>query len=152
MQHSIAFRGDCSMRRSTLGFGLLALALSACATPQQANGCSDCIAIGEKQEAAPDLVVRPLAVIEDSRCPIDVQCVWQGRVVVEAELELPGEVTRVTLESDKPFHINAGLLSITEIAPHQTTERSPIEPANYRFAFRFVRDLDDGTAPEAPEE
>ena len=29
-------------------------------------------------------IIKPIAVIEDSRCPAEVQCVWPGRVRIKA--------------------------------------------------------------------
>ena len=34
--------------------------------------------------------VRPLEVLEDSRCPASVQCVWAGRVRIRAEVSGAG--------------------------------------------------------------
>src|SRR3546814_14872369 len=58
-----------------------------------AAGChtAKCVALGERQQVWRDLAVTPLAVIEDSRCPRDVQCVWQGRVMLRAQLDLGHE-------------------------------------------------------------
>src|SRR3546814_10853741 len=44
---------------------------------RSAAGChtTKCVALGERQQVWRDLAVTPLEVIEDSRCPKDVQCV-----------------------------------------------------------------------------
>src|SRR3546814_12270732 len=60
-----------------------ALALSACATTADApfpDG-SD-VALGQKAyvDGPP---VQPVEVVEDSRCPMNVRCVWAGRVRVK---------------------------------------------------------------------
>ena len=38
-----------------------------------------------------DLRVKPLAVLEDSRCPVDVACVWAGRVRLRVQVSGMGE-------------------------------------------------------------
>lgn len=96
------------------------------------------MALGEKQQITAQLAATPISVIEDSRCPIEAECVWQGRVVVEAEIELGEEIASVTLDSSEPLRINAGLLSIAEVAPEASIAWAKIAPENYRFAFNFV--------------
>lgn len=120
-----------------------AVALSGCATARDLPGCREaqCIALQERQVLAPDMAVRPLAVREDSRCPLEAECIWEGRLVVEAELEMGHETTTVEIETGKPLRINAGLLSIVEVAPDMSSEWAPIAPEEYRLAFRFVPDL-----------
>lgn len=150
MLRSITFRNDCAMHRCKLLLSLAAMPLAACMTPQEPPGCRqfDCIAIGEQQRLAPGLAARPVSVKEDSRCPIEAECVWAGRVVIETELELGHEVITVLLDSSEPMHINAGLLSVAEVAPDMSIQRSPIAPEHYRFAFRFVPDLMDNEPME----
>ena len=60
-----------------------ALALSACATTRGAplpDG-SD-VALGQRAYVDGPLV-EPVAVIEDSRCPMNARCIWAGRVRVK---------------------------------------------------------------------
>ena len=124
----------------------LSAALAACATAgtQENPGCRtmECVAIGESQTAGA-IVVTPLEVIEDSRCPVDAQCVWAGRVRVTSQLQLGHEVITVELDSSQPLHIDAGMLSIAEIAPDASTKGSPISPKHYRFGFTFAPDIMD---------
>ena len=47
------------------------------------------------------LYITPLKVTEDSRCPLDVQCVWAGRVVLTAKLERNGKTQEVIFDSLK---------------------------------------------------
>lgn len=54
--------------------GLLALAACASLPPQSeaTAGLGGTARLG-------DVIVRPIAVLEDSRCPRDVTCIWAGR-------------------------------------------------------------------------
>ena len=62
---------------------LLPLALAACATLPSAAGP---VALDQPQQLG-RFVVTPLAVVEDSRCPMNARCVWAGRVVVRVAIE-----------------------------------------------------------------
>lgn len=122
-------------------------ALTACTTGATGDGdarrCSaaQCVALGERQQVWRDLAVTPLEVIEDSRCPKGVQCVWQGRVVLRAQLELGHESIGVEIDSGKPLRIHGGFLSIAEIAPAALAEGKPPRTKDYRFAFAFAPDM-----------
>lgn len=132
-------------RFATLSICLAASA--ACATSEERPappGCrsADCVAIGEMQRLAADLVVTPLEVIEDSRCPIEAECVWSGRVVLRSQLDLGHETITTNLDSIEPLTINGGTLTIAEVAPEMSNKWIPIQPEDYRFGFAFAPDGD----------
>ena len=71
--------------------------------------------------------------LEDSRCPTDVKCIWQGNA--KAEIELTGTYTRpVTLElstmndAKKGFsnskQFNGYLISLVEVSPKTTSAKN----------------------------
>ena len=129
-----------------------ALGLSACATPQEIPGCLqfDCVALGERQELTDNVAVRPLKVIEDSRCPIEAECVWEGRVIVQAELALGNATRLISLDTSRPLRIQKGMLGIAEAAPEMSIEWSPIPEESYRFAFSYAPDImtdEEATSP-----
>lgn len=51
--------------------------------------------IGQLADLGGGLNVRPLAIIEDSRCPANVQCLWEGRMRILATVS--GRNTELTL-------------------------------------------------------
>ncbi|OGS49685.1 MAG: hypothetical protein A3J40_00595 [Erythrobacter sp. RIFCSPHIGHO2_12_FULL_63_10] len=122
-------------------------ALTACTTggtsDSEAQNCRDaqCVALGERQQVWRDLAVTPLEVIEDSRCPKDVQCVWQGRVRLRAQLDLGHESITVEIDSGEPLRIHGGFLSITEMAPATPVQGKPPRAKDYRFGFGFAPDM-----------
>ena len=127
----------------------LFLALAACATvppPAPPSPPSPVAAIGESAVVG-GLVIRPLALLEDSRCPASVQCVWAGRVriraaIAPARLALPAgpnaSATMVGREIDLilgvPVVEFGRTVELTGAAPAVAVP-GRIEPGVYRFTF-----------------
>ena len=80
--------------------------------------------------------VTPLAVIEDSRCPQGVQCVWAGQVRLSARIDLGGGRETRVLTLGQPQQIADGMLTLTAVMPPRVKDRA-IAPKDYRFAFSF---------------
>ena len=67
--------------------------LAACATvPPQAPSVAT-IKVGEATRLGP-LGIRVDRIVEDSRCPAQVQCVWQGRLVIAIFADDPAALAR----------------------------------------------------------
>lgn len=113
---------------------LIVFALAACATmPAALAGPS--AGFGQLvQTAGPN--VRPISLIEDSRCPIDVQCVWAGRVRILAEIGQ--EKLRREMTLGEPIAVDNGQLALVGVEPQKLSATSDDLPA-YRFTFRFER-------------
>ncbi len=113
---------------------LVAFALAACATipPVHAGPTAG---LGEVAHTN-GLKVRPLTIVEDSRCPINVVCVWAGRLVVRTEVT--GGSWRQTrdLEIGKPQQIADGALTLTAAEPSKVAG-AETDPRAYRFTFDF---------------
>lgn len=113
---------------------LLAVALASCATMPPANAGPTA---GLGQVATTNgLSVRPLQVLEDSRCPQNARCVWAGRLIVRTEVI--GGSWRQTrdLELGKPQHIADGSLTLVSGIPEKTAG-AETDPRAYRFTFDF---------------
>ena len=80
------------------------------------------------------LAVRPIAVLEDSRCPKYVTCVWRGRLRVSVQV---GQ-RRVTLDDGAPLSVRGGHLTLVRATP-LSGRGETIPPAAYRFTLRFER-------------
>ena len=76
---------------------------------------------------------RIIEVIEDSRCPPVVQCVWQGRVVVLVEQQMRGPL-RHRIELGKPVAVPGGTLTLTDVEPPPLSGRRP----DYRLTLTFT--------------
>jgi len=113
---------------------LAALMLAACATVPPTNA-QPTAALGQIAYVN-GLKVRPLKVVEDSRCPIKVQCVWAGRIVVRSEIS--GGSWRQTrdLELGKAQQIADGTLMLIAVSPEKAAG-SATDLRAYRFTFDF---------------
>ena len=84
--------------------------------------------------------VTPLAVIEDSRCPMNARCVWAGRTRLSVRIDLGSHSETREIGSNQPIQVADGQLSLVEVRP-DTTAGQPVDPAAYRFGFTFAGGL-----------
>jgi hypothetical protein len=114
---------------------LLALcSLSACATPgSYAPQDRMPVSFGE---AVPVGAWRasPLAVVEDSRCPVNVECLWAGRLVVSTRIDGPDWSETVPLVLGEPYLARGTTITLTAAHPDKVSERQ-IPPREYRFLY-----------------
>lgn len=80
------------------------------------------------------LTVTPEALIEDSRCPADVQCVWAGRLVLRARIEGRGWRETADLTLGRAYVTRGTRLTLIRVEPERTSQ-SPPSQSSYRFAF-----------------
>ena len=114
---------------------LALLALASCAAVPQRDYVNGPTAPLNEFAALDGLTVRPLAVIEDSRCPLLVRCVWAGRVRISAEVRGEG-VRELTL--GEPVATSGGTLTLVDVRPSKRTPEA-IAPRDYQFTFTFQR-------------
>ena len=111
---------------------IAALSLTACATVRPANVGPTA---GLNQVAIVDgLRIRPIAVIEDSRCPANVQCVWAGRLVVRARMNGPGWTQVRDFELGVFQAVDRYRVTLIRAEPPKVAP-GPIDPGAYRFTF-----------------
>ena len=111
------------------------LTLAACATAparDMANGPT--AALGETANLE-GITVRPLEVVEDSRCPASVQCVWAGRIRIRADISGNG-IRELTL--GEPAAVSGGTVTLVDVRPGKRTPEA-IPSRDYQFTFRFQR-------------
>lgn len=86
------------------------------------------------------LRLRPVDVVEDSRCPANVQCVWAGRVRISVRIGAPNgsgiEPRELTL--GEPASVHGGTLTLARVEPEKKFAGS-IEREAYRFTFTYAR-------------
>lgn len=110
-----------------------ALSLAACATiPDQPPPIrSDGVAALGQPTRVGALLVTPEAVIEDSRCPIDVRCIWAGRLVISAVVKYSGgsEEFRGRLTLGEPLVLGRERVTLVSAEPRKADRASPPLPA-----------------------
>lgn len=116
-----------------------AAALTAgCATlDSNTGGRTAELRIGETTKFAGTRVT-VIKLLEDSRCPVEVNCVWAGRVKVSLAIERDAGTNRRELGSDAPIQALGGTLELLEIRPARRADRT-ISPRDYRFTIRYTR-------------
>lgn len=90
---------------------------------------------GQTADLGGGLTVRPFAVIEDSRCPGNATCLWEGRLRIRASVS--GRESELTL--GQSLETPAGTVEFIAVSPGAWAEwpRDELGPRPaYRFGFR----------------
>lgn len=83
--------------------------------------------------------------VEDSRCPANAMCIWQGRVIVELQAEKGGEILEFTLSTDPsyPEQIKAEALgyeiTLINVLPYPGTTLEEVQPGDYFVELKLKR-------------
>jgi hypothetical protein len=80
--------------------------------------------------------VRADRIVEDSRCPVDTECVWAGRMILRTTVFGGGWSRQVDLELGKAVQVADGTLELVSATPPQRSGGGGRGSA-YRFTFRF---------------
>ncbi len=78
--------------------------------------------------------ITPLEVLEDSRCPSDVVCIWIGQVRLKAKLSSGLGETEQIFISGQAITTEAEEIILSEVFPAAYSTQQ-IKPADYRFQF-----------------
>lgn len=117
----------------------IGIGLSACATVAQdaQTPIVDNGPVGLGQRVYVDgPVVTPLQVLEDSRCPANVMCVWAGQVRLKVRVATGRKSREMILINNQPVQVADGQLTLTGVTPDKVVG-SPGMPPPYRFTFQF---------------
>ena len=126
--------------------GIVAL-VPACAG-QPANQTADfgqefILTPGRKVSLADDeLVIRFVEVVNDSRCPTGVQCIWAGEVSVKVEIEYQGQAKSMVLTQSGASESASQLLDFKisfDVQPYPTADKQ-LKAADYRLSMVVTRD------------
>lgn len=131
-----------NLTRIAIPVVLGAFALSACATTSARPPLPDASDVALGQTAYADgPIIQPVAVLEDSRCPMNARCIWAGRVRVQI-LWFRGNGEKqpfeVTLGEATP--LADGSITLEAVRPDKMTNVE-LKPQDYRFSFRFAGGL-----------
>jgi hypothetical protein len=125
------------MIRQTAILSIAALMSSSCITTPVVLQNGDNVALGQAANVGGP-VIRPVRVLEDSRCPINARCIRAGDVRVLIQLIQPRKNELVEVSLTKPAQIADGQLTLTDVTPNRGMTNSPgPKPGDYRFSFKF---------------
>ena len=130
------------MKRALAPFAFLALA--ACATTPSPASVPQTDADGIARAGLGERIyvdgphVTPLAVLEDSRCPMNARCVWAGRTRLSVKVDLGSRSETREIATDQPIQVADGTLSLVEVRPDRMAGSGQDSPAPYRFGFTFA--------------
>ena len=111
---------------------LLPFALGACAGASFDPLEGMPVAFGESVRVG-NLVAVPRRVLEDSRCPDNVECIQAGRVVVSTQIDGPGWSETVPLVLGEPYAVQGTTITLASVRPEQYRPRR-----NPRNEYRFI--------------
>ena len=120
---------------------LSALLLSGCATSINqpiVDGpvpvVDQLVPLGQPLRVA-QVVVTPMRLLEDSRCPENARCAWAGRAIVETRIDGPGWRETVPLTLGEGHAIHDVTVMLSTVAPERSAE-AETPAASYLFGYQ----------------
>ena len=80
----------------------------------------------------------PLEVLEDSRCPADVECIQAGTVRINTQFESDLGETELEIELNDPITTETEKIALLSVTPVPHSENT-IEDSDYRVTFRITK-------------
>ena len=91
------------------------------------------LALGESAKFG-ELVISPTEIIEDSRCAIDVICVWAGTVRIKIKTTSGLGTAETPVELGKSMTTEVEEVKFVAVSPSRK-ESEPTDEKDYRFTF-----------------
>lgn len=93
------------------------------------------LAVGESKTVG-DTTVGVLELLEDSRCPIDVQCIQAGTVRVRSAVNALSRDFVFTL--NEPQEVEGKVVTLIDVQPRAKYSNKPVSTEEYHFTFSVV--------------
>jgi len=92
-----------------------------------------------------DLTIEFTDVVEDSRCPMNARCIWEGRVMVALDIfSSDPDPANAVLALGESLEIGGYTLTLVEVMPYPSTKTTPDE---YVVRLRFAEEVPSTTCP-----
>lgn len=92
------------------------------------------LALGQAAVFADGLSIRPMRILEDSRCPADVQCIQAGTVKLSINTVVSGKTSVESISIGQSVQLDGDTITLDTVTPQKTKAGYPA--ANeYRFTF-----------------
>ena len=111
------------------------IALTGCVTTTKADADRQNVQLGQTAYVG-SMRVQPVAVLEDSRCPKNVRCVWAGQVRLKMLWIKPSGDQLFELTLGEPKLLTDGTITLTSVVPEKA-DKTQTKFAEYRFSFEF---------------
>lgn len=129
------------MMIKTLACVALLFGTSACATIPPAKSNGNNVAFGQTAYMNGSKI-RPIKLLEDSRCPVNARCIWAGRVRILVAWVKPDGERQIELTLGEPAPLADGSIALTAVTPSKMAgQGKALSPSDYRFSFQFVGGL-----------
>lgn len=101
-------------------------------------GTNVTLTVGQVKKVG-DLNITLNQLIQDNRCPIDVQCIQAGAATVKITLQNKNNIEVTNISSNQNDYSFGGYsIKITSVMPEQTTKRSIFE-SEYKITFNIQK-------------
>lgn len=111
--------------------------VSASASYQTGDAVTVAVRMGETVTVLGEKIT-PTAVLEDSRCPTDVQCIWAGTVRVKATVLTGMGNGNITFELGQVSGTEINSFTLVSVTPATKSTQS-ITPSDYIFTLKVTR-------------
>ncbi len=81
-----------------------------------------------------DIVVTPMKVVEDSRCPMNARCVWAGRLIVQTRIDGAGWRDTGNITLGETYGTHGRVIALVSGTPEKTTDHET-QAEEYRFVY-----------------
>lgn len=94
------------------------------------------VALNQKSTIG-NISITPSEILEDSRCPSDVQCIQAGTVRVRVRLERNKVTQTVDMKLNTAVTFSGQSVELIEVTPGKVSTKTNA-PGDYRFTFRVI--------------
>jgi hypothetical protein len=84
------------------------------------------------------LSIKPISLLEDSRCPQDVVCIQAGTVRIRAEVAQENETKIAEFELLKPVILNESEVILIQVLPEAQSQKK-IQDEEYQFTIHIEK-------------
>lgn len=84
-----------------------------------------------------DISILPIGIAEDSRCPVDVQCIQAGTVRVKIEVVSGMRTSTSIVKLGSPFTTESEKITLTAVGPEKRSQ-TEVAMADYKLTFNVV--------------
>lgn len=92
------------------------------------------LALGQAASFVDGVSIRPMRILEDSRCPAGVQCIQAGTVKLSFNAVVNGKSMTETISIDQSVQVDGDTVVLDTVAPQKTKNGFPA-PSEYNFTF-----------------